>query len=151
MRDLLMKRQVQREPVDMNEVVSHVAGLLHSDAVSHQVMVTLDLGDELPTIPGDRTQLEQVILNLMVNAFEAMTSNDIGRRDLVVRTSVGDAGSNEITVSDTGPGLQAGPDDRFEPFVTTKANGLGMGLSISRSILMAHGGRSHSSSWPRMR
>ncbi len=142
MRDLLMNRQVQREPVDMNEVVSHVAGLLHSDAVSHHVTVTLDLADELPTTPGDRTQLEQVILNLMVNAFEAMTSSEINRRELVVRTFVGDAGSAEITVSDTGPGFHPGrPDYIFEPFVTTKADGLGMGLSISRSIINAHGGR----------
>ncbi len=141
MRDLLIKRQLQREPVDVNEAVSNVAGLLHSDAVSRQVAVTLDLADELPTTSGDRTQLEQVILNLMVNAFEAMTTSEIDRRELVVRTSVGDAGSVEITVSDTGPGFQAGPDHIFEPFVTTKASGLGMGLSISRSIIDAHGGR----------
>ncbi len=141
MRDLLIKRKLQREPVDLNDTVRNVTGLLHSDAVSHHVTVTLDLDDELPTTPGDRTQLEQVMINLMVNAFEAMTSNEIGHRDLVVRTSVGDAGSSKITVSDTGPGFQAGPDNIFEPFVTTKANGLGMGLSISRSIIDAHGGR----------
>jgi PAS domain S-box-containing protein len=142
MRDLLMKRQLQREPVDMNEAISNVAGLLHSDAVSRQVTVTLDLADKLPATFGDRTQLAQVILNLMVNAFEAMTSSEIDRRELVVRTSVGDAGSAEITVSDTGPGFHPGrPDYVFEPFVTTKANGLGMGLSISRSIINAHGGR----------
>ncbi|MCH7753388.1 MAG: hypothetical protein IH898_14700 [Planctomycetes bacterium] len=81
------------------------------------------------------------MLNLMVNAFEAMTASEIDRRELVVRTFVGDTGSTEITVSDTGPGFQAGLDDIFEPFVTTKANGLGMGLSISRSIIDAHGGR----------
>ena len=141
MRDLLMKRQLQREPVDMNEAISNVAGLLYSDAVSRQITVTLDLADELPTTYGDRTQLEQVMLNLMVNAFEAMTASEIDRRELVVRTFVGDTGSTEITVSDTGPGFQAGLDDIFEPFVTTKANGLGMGLSISRSIIDAHGGR----------
>ena len=142
MRDLLIKRQLQREPVDVNEAVSNVAGLLHSDAVSRQVTVTLDLADELPTTSGDRTQLEQVILNLMVNAFEAMTSSEIDRRELVVRTFIGDAGSAEITVSDTGPGFHPGrPDNVFEPFVTTKANGLGMGLPISRSIIDAHGGR----------
>ena len=77
----------------------------------------------------------------MINAFEAMTSDEIDRRELTVRTFVGDAGSAEITVSDTGPGFQTGPDDIFEPFVTTKDNGLGMGLSISRSIIDAHGGR----------
>jgi PAS domain S-box-containing protein len=141
MRDLLIRREVQREPVDMNEAVSHVAGLLHSDAVSRHVTVTLDLADELPTTSGDRTQLEQVMLNLMVNAFEAMTTSEIDRRELVVRTSVGDAGAAEITVSDTGPGFHpVRPDDVFEPFVTTKINGLGMGLSISRSIIDAHGG-----------
>ncbi|MFB3111302.1 MAG: PAS domain S-box protein, partial [Gemmatimonadales bacterium] len=141
MRDLLMKRKLERRPVDVNDAIRNVTGLLHSDAISHHVTVTLDLGDGLPTTLGDRTQLEQVILNLMVNAFEAMTSNEIGRRYLVVRTSIGDAGSTEITVSDNGPGFQAGTDHIFEPFVTTKANGLGMGLSISRSIIDAHGGR----------
>ncbi len=142
MRDLLIRRKLEREPVDMNKVVENVAGLLHSDAVGRQVTVTLDLADELPAASGDRTQLEQVVLNLMVNALEAMTSNEIDRRELVVRTFIGDAGSAEITVSDTGPGFHPKrPDYIFEPFVTTKANGLGMGLSISRSIIDAHGGR----------
>ncbi len=142
MRDLLIKRKLTRELVDINKVVSNVAELLRSDAVNRQVTVTLDLADELPAIYGDRTQVEQVILNLMVNAFEAMTSDEIDRRELVARTFVGDAGSTEITVSDTGPGFYPGrPDDIFEPFVTTKTNGLGMGLSISRSIINSHGGR----------
>ena len=142
MRDFLIKRKLDRQLVDINKVVSNVAELLRSDAVGRQVTVTLDLADALPAISGDRTQVEQVILNLMVNAFEAMTSDEIDRRELVVRTSVGDAGSTEITVSDTGPGFHPGRrDDVFEPFVTTKANGLGMGLSISRSIINAHGGQ----------
>ena len=142
MRDLLIRRKLERVPVDVNKVVKNVAGLLHSDAVGRHVTVTLDLADELPAAAGDHTQLEQVILNLMVNAFEAMTSREIDRRELVVRTFVGDAGSAEITVSDTGPGFHPGRTDyAFEPFVTTKANGLGMGLSISRSIIDAHGGR----------
>ncbi len=142
MRDLLIRRKLERESVDMNKVVENVAGLLHSDAVGRQVTVTLDLADELPAASGDRTQLEQVLLNLMVNAFEAMTSNGNDRRELVVRTFVGDAGSAEITVSDTGPGFRPGRSDYvFEPFVTTKPNRLGMGLSICRSIIDAHGGR----------
>ena len=142
MRDLLIRRKLDRELVDINKVVSNVTELLHSDAVSRQVTVTLDLADALPAVSGNRTQVEQVILNLMVNSFEAMTTSEINRRELVVRTSVGDAGSTEITVSDTGPGFEPGrPDDVFDPFVTTKANGLGMGLSISRSIINAHGGR----------
>lgn len=141
-RDLLMKRKLDRQFVDINKVVSNVAELLHSDAVSRHVTVTLDLADALPAFSGDRTQMEQVILNLMVNAFEAMSSDEIDRRELVARTFVGDAGSTDITVSDTGPGLPSGRRNKiFEPFVTTKANGLGMGLSISRSIIDAHGGR----------
>ncbi|MCH7476172.1 MAG: PAS domain-containing protein [Gemmatimonadetes bacterium] len=141
-RDLLMKRKLDRQFVDINKVVSNVAELLHSDAVSRHVTVTLDLADALPAFSGDRTQMEQVILNLMVNAFEAMSSDEIDRRELVARTFVGDAGSTDITVSDTGPGLPSGRRNNiFEPFVTTKANGLGMGLSISRSIIDAHGGR----------
>jgi C4-dicarboxylate-specific signal transduction histidine kinase len=142
MRDLLIKRKLDRELVDINKVISDVTELLHSDAVSRQITVTLDLADALPAVSGDRTQMEQVILNLMVNSFEAMTTSEINRRELVIRTSVGDAGSTEITVSDTGPGFHPGrPDYIFEPFVTTKADGLGMGLSISRSIINAHGGR----------
>jgi signal transduction histidine kinase len=96
----------------------------------------------LPTIEGERIQLQQVILNLILNAVEAMTSLDEGSRVLQVGTDTGAAGGVLVTVRDSGPGLDPANVDRvFEAFYTTKPEGIGMGLAICRSIITAHGGR----------
>ena len=141
MRGLLKKGELERAPVDVNRVVQGVGDLLHSDAVSRHVSMHFDLATDLPPAHGAATQLEQVVLNLMVNALEAMSAEHLDRRDLFVCTSLSDDGSLEICVADTGKGLD--PElatGLFDPFVTSKPDGLGMGLSISRSIVEAHGG-----------
>jgi PAS domain S-box-containing protein len=141
MRGLLKKGDLARGPVDINRVVRSVGDLLHSDAVSRHVSMHFDLAPHLPLANGAATQLEQVVLNLMVNALDAMSAEDLDRRDLFVSTSLREDGSLQICVADTGTGLDpelAG--GIFDPFVSSKPDGLGMGLSISRSIVEAHGG-----------
>ena len=144
MRSLLKKSDQERAPVDVNELVEGVGDLLHSDAVSRHVSLDLDLAADLPPADGSATQLEQVVLNLMVNALEAMSDDHLKRRKLLVATALRDDGLLEITVKDTGRGLDPElADGIFDPFVSSKPDGLGMGLSISRSIVEAHGGRLH--------
>jgi signal transduction histidine kinase len=104
--------------------------------------LTLELSPRAPSVHGDRVQLQQVLLNLMMNALDAMKEVPDGGRRVLVRSAPSDANGIEISVEDTGAGI---PPDKleqcFEPFVTTKAHGLGLGLSICRSIIQAHGGR----------
>ena len=114
--------------------------LLGNDAVTKGISVRLELSPDLPPVLGERVQLQQVILNLFMNAFEAMSGVAAGPRELVVRTRYGPAGV-EFLVSDTGPGVSEEALARmFEPFFTTKPEGLGLGLSISRTIVQDHGG-----------
>jgi signal transduction histidine kinase len=121
-------------------LVQEVTGLLHSDAILKRISVRLDLSPNLPPVLGERVQLQQVVLNLFMNAYEAMCNGSDGPRELVVRTKRGPA-NVEFLVSDTGPGLSDETVQRmFEPFFTTKPEGLGLGLSISRTIVRAHGG-----------
>jgi C4-dicarboxylate-specific signal transduction histidine kinase len=127
-------------PVDLNEVVRTVGRLVRGDASRHGVTVELDLAPDLPPTPGDPIQLQQVVMNLMLNAFVAMSRPRAPTRRLVVRTRAAD-GSLEARFEDSGAGIDPAVIDRlFEPFVTTKPDGLGMGLSICRSIIDRHGG-----------
>lgn len=141
MRALLKKEEFRPEPVDLNDVVRVVKRLLAQDAARRGVVLTTELGADLPPVRGDAVQLQQVVLNLLVNAFEAVGSVAPDRRLVTVRTREQADGSVELSVEDAGPGI-SGPHLRqlFEPFFTTKQDGLGMGLSISRSILELHGG-----------
>jgi signal transduction histidine kinase len=108
----------------------------------HRVSVTMRLSEGLPSIFGDRVQLQQVILNLVMNAIEAMSELSEGPRELLINTSEVESGGVLVAVSDSGPGLPStNPERIFDAFYTTKASGLGMGLSICRSIVDAHGGR----------
>ena len=139
-RGLLRRGGSDQVAVDLNPLVREVAGLLRSDAVTKGISVRLELSPDLPPVLGERVQLQQVILNLFMNAFEAMSGAADGPRELVVRTRYGPAGV-EFLVSDTGPGLSDEALARmFEPFFTTKPEGLGLGLSISRTIVRDHGG-----------
>jgi signal transduction histidine kinase len=141
-RDLAKKAPAQREGLEINEVVLQVIGLTRSEMSNNGVLVQTRVTDGLPRILGDRVQLQQVILNLIMNAIEAMSEVGEGSRELLIGTSRAESGSVLVTVSDSGPGLpQANLDRLFEAFYTTKASGLGMGLSICRSIVEAHGGR----------
>jgi signal transduction histidine kinase len=106
----------------------------------HGVLVKMQLSEGLPRVLGDRVQLQQVILNLIMNAIEAMSEVSEGSRELLISTRKAESGGVLVAVSDTGPGLPANLARIFEAFYTTKASGLGMGLSICRSIVDAHGG-----------
>jgi PAS domain S-box-containing protein len=132
----------QRKPVDVNDIVVEVTGLLHGDLAPKGVELQLSLAKFLPPVFGDAIQLQQVMLNVIVNASEAMVSASTVRPSIAVRTTCTEEGTVEVTIRDRGPGVSEAEIERiFQPFVTTKTTGLGMGLSISRSIVQAHGGR----------
>jgi C4-dicarboxylate-specific signal transduction histidine kinase len=140
-RSLVKKDAADLKPLRINEVVEEVVGLLHSDALIRGMAVTLELGSDLPWIKADRIQLQQVLLNLLLNAFDAMGDVPPGERSVTIRSRQADSWVN-VTISDRGTGIPTGQaDELFEPFRSTKATGLGLGLSISRSIVANHGGR----------
>ena len=128
--------------VDVNDVIRIVERIAHGDAVVHKVAVHLDLSPDLRPVKGDSIQLQQVILNLMLNAFSAMSGAGLdGARRLVVRTKSIDDSNVRVEVQDSGTGIAAERlESIFEPFTTSKPEGLGMGLSICRSIIERHGG-----------
>lgn len=141
LRALLKKGETKYQSLDLNEVVNDVLRLTHSDLLTQNVNVTTRLEKTLPKINGDLVQLQQVMLNLILNACEAMTLNSASDRALTVRTELNNNNQVRLAIEDTGPGIDPNLLDRiFEPFVTTKQQGLGLGLSISRSILSAHNG-----------
>ena len=140
LRSLLQKGEVQRAPVDVNAVVQDVLGLMRSDFISREVTVATDLAPGMPMLEGDRIQLQQVLLNLLVNACDAMDGLPDCRR-VTIRTGRVDEAAVEILVSDEGKGIKADDLNRiFEPFVTTKPAGMGLGLAVCRTIVDAHGG-----------
>ncbi len=129
--------------VDVNNVIRIVERVTHGDANLHKVTVHLDLSSDVRPVKGDSIQLQQVILNLMLNAFSAMSGTGLdGARRLVVRTNSTDDSNTRVEVQDNGAGIAAEQlESIFDPFVTSKPEGLGMGLSICRSIIERHGGR----------
>jgi PAS domain S-box-containing protein len=138
-RSLFKKSFPQREAVDVNELIREVSLLLKNDIRRNSVTVRLELAENLPGIAGDRVQLEQVLMNLMLNAIEAMHD---AKGDLTITSQSTDDGNLSISVSDTGVGIPADKIDQiFDTFFTTKPQGTGMGLAISRSIVESHGGR----------
>jgi PAS domain S-box-containing protein len=140
-RDLIKKVPARKDRLDMNETVLEVIALTRSEALRANVSVQTQLARGLPPIQGDRVQMQQVILNLIINAFEAMEGVE-GSRDLLISTDKAESDGVLVMVRDSGPGLAPAALERaFEPFYTTKSSGLGMGLSICRSIVEAHGGR----------
>jgi Signal transduction histidine kinase regulating C4-dicarboxylate transport system len=162
MRALFKKAHAAKEPVDINELIQEVLTLTQNELQKNRVSLRTEFANDLPRAIGDRIQLQQVILNLVINAIEAMTGIAEGARELWVsskQVSTSPAPANKypmesnvltqpesgavlITVGDSGPGLDPTELGRvFETFYTTKHHGLGMGLAISRSIIEAHGGR----------
>lgn len=139
---LVKKESLRTDTLNVNDAILEVIPLIHSEAVKNGVTLQRQLTDHLPNIQGDRVQLQQVILNLMVNAIQAMSGLTEGIRELHIGTESAEEEGVRIAVRDTGPGLSAENLQRlFEPFYTTKPNGMGMGLSICRSIIEDHGGR----------
>jgi signal transduction histidine kinase len=142
LRVLLKKGNLDFVPLELNEVVSEVAWLVRSDAIIRSVSMSVDLAPDLPSVRGDRVQLQQVVLNLVLNGLEAMRAPGAGDRTLVIRTARDGAAAVRVEVQDSGIGIDENDLDRmFQPLYTTKAEGLGMGLAIARSIVEAHGGR----------
>jgi signal transduction histidine kinase len=136
------KAEPEKVRLDINAVISDAISLVHHEAVSNRVSLRLELASELPPVSGDRVQLQQVIINLAVNAIEAMAGIGNRPRDLLVRSYLEGSHQIVVAVQDRGPGIDAENIEKlFTPFFTTKRNGVGMGLSICRSIIKAHGGR----------
>ncbi len=128
--------------VDVNNVIRMVERIVHGDANLHKVTVHLNLSSDVRPVKGDTVQLQQVVLNLMLNAFSAMSGTGLdGARWLVVRTNSIDETNVLVEVQDSGTGIAADKlESIFDPFITSKPEGLGMGLSICRSIIERHGG-----------
>jgi PAS domain S-box-containing protein len=141
-RDLIKKAPPRRDRWEINGAIREVIELTRGEAVKNGISVQMELADGLPLIRGDRVQLQQVLLNLIINAIEAMSDLGDGARELLISTGKIDSDGVLVTVRDSGPGLAPATLERvFESFYTTKPSGLGMGLSICRSIVEAHGGR----------
>ena len=140
-RSLFKKEEPQRELVDVNEIIREMVVLLHGEVVRYSISIRTDLATDLPKIRGDRVQLQQVFMNLMLNAIDAMNEMD-DAKELTIKSQRNPDDQLLISVSDNGVGLPPRHVDKiFEAFFTTKPQGTGMGLSISRSIVESHGGR----------
>jgi two-component system sensor histidine kinase DctS len=140
-RSFVRKEQPQWTSINVNQIVREITDLLAADARLNQITIVLELNETLPWVKGNPIQIQQVILNLARNGMEAMKESDTASRRLTITTSEHADGMIEITVRDVGQGLPPGDKERlFTPFFTTKSYGLGLGLSISQSIIAAHGG-----------
>jgi C4-dicarboxylate-specific signal transduction histidine kinase len=138
---LFKKGTPQRVLVDVNEVIREIIVILWSEATRYDILVRTELAADLPQVMGDRVQLQQVLMNLMMNSIDAMKDVD-GTRELIMRSQRAENEQLIVSVSDTGVGLPPQQADQiFNAFFTTKLHGAGMGLSISRSIVESHGGR----------
>ena len=141
-RSLINKTAPERSRLQINEIIEEVVALADRQAIENSVSIVVELTSDLPPIFGDRIQLQQVILNLMMNGIEAMTGVDHRPRRLLIRSQMRDDDQVCISVQDCGIGVTTEVMARlFEPFFTTRSRGIGMGLPISRSIIEAHGGR----------
>lgn len=141
LRALVKKKPARREQLSINEAIREVIALTRGELSKHHVAVFANLERDLPAVDGDKVQLQQVIMNLMINAIEAMDYSPDGVRELTITTYTSEESSIRISVGDTGTGIGISDAERlFEPFYTTKDSGMGMGLSICRSIIEAHGG-----------
>jgi C4-dicarboxylate-specific signal transduction histidine kinase len=139
LRTLFLRGAIEQQPVDVNQCIEEVLQLEHPDLVMHQVLTDLHLETDLPSVLGDRVQLQQVLLNLIINARDAMAENGPHDRTLRITSGFSD-GLVQIEIRDSGHGIHD-MEGIFDPFFSTKRNGIGIGLSICRTIITAHGGR----------
>jgi len=140
LREMLRKGQVQHQPLNVNDVVNDVLRLMRHELLHRGVAASLRLTQDIPLLRGDRVQMQQVLINLCMNACDAMNGCNSPQVQICTRRS--DAYALEISVADCGSGIPATELERvFEPFVTTKEHGMGLGLSVCRTIVAAHGGR----------
>jgi PAS domain S-box-containing protein len=141
-RDLIQKAPPRQDLLEINGPIREVIELTRTEAMKYRVSITADLASGLSLVRGDRVQLQQVMLNLVLNAIEATSGMDDDARDLLISTGTAESGGVLVTVQDSGPGLGTATNERvFEAFYTTKITDMGMELAISRSIIEAHGGR----------
>ena len=141
-RGLLHRREMRMRPLELNESIADVLALVASDAARRRVKLRKELANALPLVAGDRIYLQQVLLNLIINAMDAMQDTPEGARQVTIQTKMHDVDSVEVAVSDHGHGIDTDQMTAiFESFVTTKEDGMGLGLAIARSILESHGGR----------
>jgi C4-dicarboxylate-specific signal transduction histidine kinase len=148
-RELLARTAWSPRELDANALVRDVAALIASDALLRNVRLQLDLAPGSVLVRGNRVDLEQVLLNVITNAMDAVAENPVPERMVVMQTTCGEDGLVHVTVRDRGAGLPDGVADRiFEPFVTTKADGMGMGLAVARSLVDNHGGSIRAANQP---
>jgi C4-dicarboxylate-specific signal transduction histidine kinase len=141
-RALMKKAPPRKDRLEINGVILEIVEITRGEAMKYGISVLTELADHLPVVEADRVQLQQVLLNLIVNALDAMGAPNEGPRQLLISTGKGETSGVLVAVQDSGPGLEAAMLERvFESFYTTKPTGLGLGLSICRSITEAHGGR----------
>jgi PAS domain S-box-containing protein len=141
-RTLMKKEPLKFSPINLNETVQQVLPVVRSQLSRHGIALSLEMSPELPDVQGDPVQLQQVLLNLLVNAIEATAAREGGSREIRVITQAILPAEVSVAVSDSGIGIESAHAEKlFQPFFTTKATGMGMGLAISRSIIAAHGGR----------
>src|SRR6266571_9043682 len=142
LRGLLRRGERKSDPVDMNALLESTLRMLRSELLDRRVRVGVTVADHLPTVVGDPVQLQQVLLNLLMNAMEAMNSTPDARRLIEVTTRLTAAGGIEVEIADRGPGIASEErESLFQPFFTTKEHGLGLGLSICLTIVSSHGGK----------
>jgi two-component system, LuxR family, sensor kinase FixL len=141
LRQLVRKEDSERKPSDLNAIVEELQILTQADARAHDTRLSFELEPDLPTVVVDRVQITQVLLNLVRNALEALSGESAGKRQITLSTRRAGHGDVEVSVCDNGPGVDPRILDRlFDPFSTTKANGTGLGLPMSRTIIQSHGG-----------
>jgi PAS domain S-box-containing protein len=140
-RTFLKKGPIEKNELHLNELIEEVLALADRELSENRVSIERDLAESLPKAMGDRVQLQQVLLNLLMNGIEAMTAVTTRPRTLSVQSRMHESGNILVSVRDSGTGLGPNADQIFTPFFTTKATGMGMGLPISRSLIEAHGGR----------